>query len=131
MRLLRTILPLALALLCACPTGAQSLSKSRDRKALLEAYPEADTALIDAYQQDSVCGTWELLCKIVCPDTYRSIIEIGYPAIGNYKAKWADNISSHMSPDRNKSPSFLLFANALTAAIKNPAPVKSIHRRSF
>lgn len=102
-----------------------------DRKALLEAYPEADVDLIDSYQQDSVCGTWELLCKAVCPDTYKSIIEVGYPAIGNYKAKWADNISSHMSPDNNRSPSFLLFANALTAAIKNPAPVKSIHRRSF
>ena len=36
MRLLRTILPLALALLCAFPSGAQSLSKSRDRKARLE-----------------------------------------------------------------------------------------------
>lgn len=102
-----------------------------DRKALLEAYPEADISVIDSYEQDSVCGTWEVLCRAVCPDTYRSVIEVGYPAIGNYKAKWADNISNFMSPDNNRSPSFKLFANALTAAIKNPAPVKSIHRRSF
>ena len=102
-----------------------------DRKALLEAYPEADMKVIDSYEQDSVCGTWEVLCRAVCPDTYKSVIEVGYPAIGNYKAKWADNISCYMSPDNNRSPSFKLFANALTAAIKNPAPVKSIHRRSF
>ena len=36
MRLFRTIVPLALVILCACPAGAQSLSKSRDRKARLE-----------------------------------------------------------------------------------------------
>lgn len=36
MRLFRIIVPLALALLFACPAGAQSLSKSRDRKARLE-----------------------------------------------------------------------------------------------
>ena len=102
-----------------------------DPKAILEAYPEADTDVIDSYEQDSVCGTWEVLCRAVCPDTYKSIIDVGYPAIGNYKARWADSISSYMSPDTNRSPSFLLFSNALTAAIKNPAPVKSIHRRSF
>ena len=102
-----------------------------DRKALLEAFPEADTAVIDSYEQDSVCGTWEVLCRAVCPDTYKNIIEVGYPAIGNYKARWAESISNFMSPDNNKSPSFLLFANALTAALRNPAPVKSIHRRTF
>lgn len=36
MRLLRILVPLALALLCTLPSGAQSLSKSRDRKARLE-----------------------------------------------------------------------------------------------
>lgn len=102
-----------------------------DRQALLKAYPDANVDVIDSYEQDSICGTWELLCKAVCPDTYRSLIDVGYPAIGNYKARWAENISLFMSPENNRSPSFSLFANALTAAVKNPAPVRSIHRRTF
>lgn len=36
MRLLRTLLPLALAILTVCPASGQSLAKSRDRKARLE-----------------------------------------------------------------------------------------------
>ena len=32
-----------------------------DRVALLEAYPRADKKVLNRYQQDAVCGTWEML----------------------------------------------------------------------
>jgi hypothetical protein len=35
-----------------------------DEQAVLEAYPEADLSIIREYRQDSVCGTWEVLCRV-------------------------------------------------------------------
>lgn len=106
-----------------------------DQNAVMKAYPDADISGFDEYVQDSVCGTWEMLCKIVCPDNYEDVREIGYPAIGHYKARWAEAISVHMDEDRNVSPSFINFKNALVAAIRKPGPIKGTfpkhHTRSF
>lgn len=106
-----------------------------DHQAILKAYPNANMDGLDDYVQDSVCGTWEQLCKIVCPDNYEDVLEIGYPAIGQYKAKWAENISLHMDAERNISPSFILFKKALELAVKKPGPIKGVfpthHTRSF
>ena len=99
-----------------------------DRKAVLEAYPEADTRILDSYEQDSVCGTWEVLCRAITPEGSR-IIDIGYPAIGHYKAQWAERISLYMQPKRNVSPSFITFRYALETALKNPVPI--YRKRSF
>ena len=38
-----------------------------DRAAVYEAYPEARRQAIDGYEQDSICGTWELLADAVYP----------------------------------------------------------------
>jgi len=102
-----------------------------DRKALLKAYPESDTSVLDKYEQDSICGTWEVLCRAVCPDDCDELIDIGYPAIGHYKSRWADEVSRYMEPEENVSPSFILFSNALTAALKNPVPIVRRHRTGF
>ncbi|MCR4689265.1 MAG: hypothetical protein K5745_06920 [Saccharofermentans sp.] len=99
-----------------------------DRKAILEAYPDADISVLDSYEQDSICGTWEVLCRAVSPDADR-VIDIGYPAIGHYKALWAEKVSCYMNPARNVSPSFTTFKYALETALKNPVPI--YRKRSF
>ena len=105
-----------------------------DRKAVMAAYPDCDIRAYNQYIQDSVCGTWETLCKVICPENYEDIIDIGYPAVGNYKARWAEEISQFMIPEDNISPSFKLFMNALKVAAGNPTPVSlkaGVRRRSF
>jgi len=106
-----------------------------DVKAVLKAYPDSDVGVLDDYVQDSICGTWETLCRMTFPDNYESIIDVGYPAIGHYKARWAEAISQYMNPEDNVSPSFLTFKNALTAALRNCTPVtpvrRGIHTTSF
>lgn len=106
-----------------------------DQQAVLKAYPNADMDGFDSYVQDSVCGTWEVLCKIVCPDNYEDVIDIGYPAIGQYKARWANEISLYMDANRNISPSFISFKKALELAVTKPGPIKGTfpvhHKRSF
>ena len=77
-----------------------------DRAAVIEAYPDCDKKVLDSYEQDSVCGTWEVLCRAIS-DNAEKLIEIGYPAIGHYKA----------------------FRMALVTALKNPVPI--YRKRSF
>lgn len=104
-----------------------------DVGAIIKTYPEADIGAMDDYVQDSVCGSWEKLCEVVCPDDYRELIAIGYPAIGNYKAGWAENLSKNMNYMDNVSPSFILYKNALIAAIKDPTAINKprVRRTSF
>ena len=99
-----------------------------DRAAVIEAYPDCDKKVLDSYEQDSVCGTWEVLCHAIS-DNAEKLIEIGYPAIGHYKARWAEDISQYMMPQRNVSPSFNTFRMALVTALKNPVPI--YRKRSF
>jgi len=93
-----------------------------DRQAVIDAYPDCNRKVLDSYEQDSVCGTWEVLCRAVSPNAEK-LIDIGYPAIGHYKAQWAEEISKFMMPQNNVSPSFNLFKMALVTALKNPVPI--------
>ena len=99
-----------------------------DKSAIIEAYPDTNKTVLDSYVQDSVCGTWEILCRAVS-DNAEELIDIGYPAIGHYKALWTENISKYMLPQRNVSPSFNTFKMALITALKNPVPI--YRRREF
>ena len=99
-----------------------------DKKAIIEAYPDSKKEVLDSYVQDSVCGTWEILCRAISENA-EELIDIGYPAIGHYKALWTENISKYMMPQRNESPSFNTFKMALITALKNPVPI--YRRREF
>ena len=79
---------------------------------------DCNTEILDSYEQDSVCGTWEILCRAISENA-DDLIEIGYPAIGHYKALWAETISRYMLPQKNVSPSFNTFKMALITALKN------------
>ncbi len=89
-----------------------------DRKAILAAYPDADRRVLSAYEQDSVCGTWEVLCHAILRERAPSLIRVGYPAIGQYKYEWAEKISPYLDPASNLSPSFLAFAREFTAVMR-------------
>ena len=90
-----------------------------DARAILCAYPDADMDVVRRYDQDSICGTWETLARCVHPETAEKVVKIGYPAIGQYKFAWCRDISVHMDPDRNVSPSFRRFVDRLEAALRH------------
>ena len=89
-----------------------------DKNALVMAYPEADLEKLSTYEQDSICGTWEVLCDVIMQEQSARIRRIGYPAIGQYKATWAEKISKYMLPGNNSSPSFKKYELALSGAVK-------------
>ena len=93
-----------------------------DKHAIIDAYPDCRRDVLDSYVQDSVCGTWETLCRAVSENA-EELIDIGYPAIGHYKALWAETISRYRLPQKNVSPSFNTFKMALITALKNPVPI--------
>jgi len=63
-----------------------------DINAIKIAYPQAKSAILDSYINDSICGTWD---------------------VGQEKTVWAENISPQMNVDINRSPSFGYFRNKL------------------
>ena len=84
-----------------------------DRMALLSAYPEARTAVLDRYDQDAVCNTWELLADAIHLGGSAEIKSIGFPYSGVVKHAWAERIGPLMDPHGNASPSFRKFKEAL------------------
>jgi hypothetical protein len=77
-----------------------------DRAALLAAYPNARTTVLNAYVQDSICGTWELLAEAIHPGGFGGIEQAGWPLPGQVKHEWADRIGPLLDPFANQSPSF-------------------------
>ena len=84
-----------------------------DRQALLAAYPRAKKDVLNRYQQDSVCGTWELLADAVHPGGSAAIRKAGWPVPGQLKHEWAEKIGPHMRIDDNQSPSFCKLRDGL------------------
>lgn len=80
-----------------------------DRKAVKDAYPNADFSLIEEYQQDEVNHTWEFLAKAILHERAERLIKAGYPAVGIYKNRWATEIAPYLNINENQSPSFAAF----------------------
>ena len=81
-----------------------------DPEAIFAAYPEADRKTLGNYRQDSICGTWECLARVLLQEAAPSLIQEGYPLVGIRKHEWADAIAPHLEPSRNRSPSFQRFS---------------------
>lgn len=80
-----------------------------DTIALQSAYPRLKTTILNTYKQDSVCGTWELLARILGHEH-----EIkDWQKAGKLKSEWAEKITPHMCLNNNRSPSFLDFKNKI------------------
>ena len=90
-----------------------------DPAAILAAYPDADMAVIRGYEQDSIVGTWEILCRAVYRDDADAIIEKGYPTVGQYKSEMAARIAPHMNVRMNNSPSYRSFRDTFIRIVGN------------
>ena len=60
-----------------------------DRKAIEQAYPNAKSDILDNYEADSICNTWELLADAIHSGGSQKLNEKGYPEIGRIKEEWA------------------------------------------
>lgn len=84
-----------------------------DRQAILSAYPRAKMAVLDSYEQDSTCGTWERLADAVYPGGSTAIRKAGWPLPGQVKHEWAEAIARYMTVEENQSPSFAKFRDGI------------------
>lgn len=84
-----------------------------DRQALLAAYPKAKKDVLARYQQDSICGTWEVLANAVHPGGHAAIQKAGWPLPGQVKHAWAEKIGPLMDVEANASPSFGKFRDGV------------------
>ena len=77
-----------------------------DRTALLAAYPRANNKVLKRYKQDSVCGTWEVLADALVKGGAEALKKEGFHSIAAFKHECAAQITPHMKPRNNLSPSF-------------------------
>lgn len=93
-----------------------------DRSALLSAYPRARLEILNRYEQDSVCDTWELLADAVHKGGSAALKRQGYAVAGSAKHEWAAQIGSKMDVANNNSPSFIKFRDGLIRMVSSPLP---------
>ena len=84
-----------------------------DRKAVKSAYPLANNFVLNSYQLDNICGTWEVLADAVYQGGAARLKNLGYPDTGIAKCEWAREITPYMDVDRNQSKSFQVFRDAV------------------
>ena len=84
-----------------------------DHDAVRAAYPNAKDSVLDGYEQDSICGTWEVLANAVNSGGAAPLKKAGYPELGKAKCEWAERIAPNMNIDRNRSKSFQVFRDGV------------------
>jgi len=85
-----------------------------DEPAIRAAFPKFKKAVHRAYEQDSICGTWEV---------FRDVVGWRHEA----KVKWATMMAPHLGiatsgSALNRSPSFVSFYRAVHALAEEPWP---------
>lgn len=88
-----------------------------DLNAIQSAYPNANSNVLNAYDNDSICGTWEKLADALCPGGSAALRGAGWQAVGAEKSKWAEKICPHMIVTTNASPSFCYFRDKMKELI--------------
>lgn len=90
-----------------------------DEQALFLAYPQAKTAVLRSYRQDSICGTWEVLADAVYTGGLEKFKRdcTSFVEVGKHKMEWSTRIGIHMDIHQNKSPSFNHFIHEVTSRI--------------
>ncbi len=84
-----------------------------DIPAIRAAYPGAVTNLLNRYENDSICGTWERLADVLYNGGSSELKNKGWQAVGREKSLWSKNITPRMDIDNNASPSFRYFQRKL------------------
>ena len=77
-----------------------------DLNAIKKAYPQIKSSILNEYENDSICGTWELLADAIYRGGRKALLKKGGQAVGEQKSMWAKTISPFMDVDGNHSPSF-------------------------
>ena len=86
-----------------------------DPDAIIAAYPNAKLNLLNKYEQDAICDTWQLLAEIVYKGGLKALKKCeSYSEIGKTKSEWADHIGQYLCLSRNKSPSFRHFIHCIS-----------------
>jgi len=82
-----------------------------DEAAIKTAYPNAKLNHLKNYEQDSICGTWEILAEIVYEGGMKKFAKEcpTFVEAGKIKSEWAEKIGQHIDLENNKSPSFQFF----------------------
>ena len=89
-----------------------------DIPAIKVAYPKAkDNVLSKRYQNDSICGTWELLADAIFTGGSNALGKKPWYVIGKEKSTWAEKIAPEMNVDKNASPSFCYFRDKIRELI--------------
>lgn len=89
-----------------------------DKDAILTAYPKAKESTMSTYENDSICGTWELLADFIYPGGSASMKKKSWHERGKIKCEWASRISPHMDVEKNDSPSFNYFRSTILDTIE-------------
>ena len=90
-----------------------------DCNAIKSAYPRVKMQILNTYEQDSICGTWEKLADAVFPGGSQKLKKLGWPHTGQAKCKWAKNIAPHLDTDANQSKSFQAFRDGIRNLVDN------------
>ena len=75
-----------------------------DIPAVKAAYPKAKEDVLNRYQNDAICGTWELLADAVSSGGSSALQKKGGQRVGREKSDWAEKIAPHMDVDANACP---------------------------
>ncbi|MCR9233753.1 MAG: DUF4276 family protein [bacterium] len=89
-----------------------------DIPAVKKAYPKAKESVLKKYNNDSICGTWEVLANSVYKGGVTELSKKGWQSIGAEKFDWATRISPHMDINSNKSPSFNYLKKTLLTLVE-------------
>ena len=89
-----------------------------DINAIRKAYPRAKSDVLNKYENDSICGTWEVLANAIYAGGSKVLNERGWQAIGEQKSVWAETISPYMNVQENASPSFNYMRNKLISIMQ-------------
>ena len=84
-----------------------------DDSAITAAYPNLRCDVLESYENDAICGTWEVLADAVYAGGARSLKNRGWRAVGREKSIWAERIAPLMDVENNASPSFCYFREKL------------------
>lgn len=85
-----------------------------DFNAIKQAYPNANKKEYDSYVQDSICGTWEKLFKVIDEREFKRSRNTSYNnTVGIRKSEWAENITPYIDIEANKSPSFKYYVKKI------------------
>jgi len=88
-----------------------------DIDAITSAYPTCKRNTLEEYENDSICGTWEIMADALYPGGSQVLAGKGYQISGKEKTTWAEKISPHINIDNNRSPSFQYFKSKIDELI--------------